>query len=104
MKSRIIRGQLKELPNMSCDECGEEFVLKPRDIHTREYKDGIHINYFGCPFCGQKYVCSVTDPELRRLIKQNAKKTIWGVHSPTSVIKVMEAELLEKYRGRIEDE
>lgn len=104
MKSKIIRGKLRELPNISCDECGGDFILKPRDMRTREYKDGINIDYFVCPFCGQKYVCSVTDPGLRRLIKQNAKKSIWGIHSPTSVIKVMGTELLEKYRGRIEDE
>ena len=104
MKIKTHTGVLDAKASVCCDECGEEFVLKPRDIKHREYQDGIHIEFFSCPFCGEKYVSNITDPGLRRLIKENSKVNVSGVRSPTSVMIGLHNALLEKYRGRVENE
>lgn len=84
-----------------CDECGEEFVITPRDILHREYPDGIHIDYFKCPFCAERYVTTVTDKELRRLIKLNSKRSLSGKASPDMVMKARLAALKEQYSERV---
>lgn len=55
----------------SCDNCGELFVPKFKE---KKHSQQVAETYFICPHCKKRYVCSVTDPSVRkwqRLIKKD---------------------------------
>lgn len=54
----------------SCDTCGELFVPKFKE---KKHSQQVVETYFVCPHCKKRYVCSVTDLQVRkwqRLIKK----------------------------------
>ena len=55
----------------TCNECGKTFEITPKDIITAEM-EGLEIQHFPCPLCGQKYVVFAADedgsPEAKRAV------------------------------------
>lgn len=54
---------------VTCNECGEAFVVGRQDIET--IKDGeIEVQYFRCPDCRRPYLVITTDKAMRQLIEK----------------------------------
>ena len=54
---------------VTCNECGEAFVVGRQDIET--IKDGeIEVQYFRCPDCRRPYMVITTDKAMRQLIEK----------------------------------
>ena len=90
MKSKPMPKQVE----VNCDACKEKFYIK---LKSKRFPDGIHINYFSCEHCGEKYIYLVTDAELRKQIK-----TRGFMHSAPDM-KLREAELKEAHADRVKE-
>lgn len=60
----------KNLNNVECNECGEQFIINER---IRKHPNAIEETYFKCPHCNYEYTVLVTDPPLRKEIKEIKK-------------------------------
>ena len=56
----------------TCNECGKTFEITPKDIITAEM-EGLEIQHFPCPLCGQKYVVFAADEEMKKLVAQRVE-------------------------------
>lgn len=90
MKSKPILPENKVI----CNSCKKEFSISPK---LKRFPDGIHVRYFTCEHCGEKYIFLVTDAELRKQIK-----TRGFMHSAADM-KLRAAELKENYADRVKD-
>lgn len=68
---------MRKLKNIAvCDKCG-----KYTKINCKYKRDGdLEYRYFRCKCCGEIYIISVTDEELRKEI-ENYQKIIWETQS-----------------------
>ena len=52
---------------VTCNKCGEAFVVSPDRCHTIN-KDELTVEYFECPFCLTRYHYFTSNAEMRELI------------------------------------
>lgn len=52
-----------------CNICKKEFPLTP-GLFSTLYEGDLHVDYFSCPFCGEKYLAFVSDSEMRELVQK----------------------------------
>lgn len=76
MSKKVSRKKTKKKQNphgnaVRCDACGCAFVPKSKSLREGE----IEYTYFNCDYCGEAYIVSVTDTELRRGIRRYAALT-----------------------------
>ena len=62
-----------------CNTCGATFSTKQIKFinKTINKSEGVKVQYFKCPVCGEKYVTFISDPYLRKSMKryeENKKK------------------------------
>lgn len=70
-------GKSKETSKiLTCDKCNKEWLLDETDIKmdsmeisTSKRTEYIDITYFTCPNCGEVYVCSLSNAEIKGLLK-----------------------------------
>ena len=53
----------------SCNKCGNEFTIDESRFGAIK-KDDLIVQYFSCPFCGEKYHVFTTDSKMRDLVKK----------------------------------
>ena len=56
--------------NAVCNNCGGNIIIDEKALKSKNFSDGVHIDYFKCPHCGMVYVYLVTDFVLRKDIKR----------------------------------
>ncbi len=55
--------------NVQCNECGKWFALDVSLYGVAE-ADGLTVQYFSCPACGEKYHVLTLNDEMRKLIEE----------------------------------
>lgn len=55
--------------NVQCNKCGEWFALDGSLYGVAE-ADGLTVQYFSCPACGEKYHVLTLNDEMRKLIEE----------------------------------
>lgn len=55
--------------NVQCNECGKWFALDASLCGVAE-ADGLTVQYFSCPACGEKYHVLTLNDEMRKLIER----------------------------------
>ena len=60
----------------TCVKCNEIFSVKYIEVY---HSKGIKETFFNCTHCQRKYVCFVTDHEVRKMQKDKAK--LIGIHN-----------------------
>jgi transcription elongation factor Elf1 len=81
-------------PNITCNECGNNFKLKPKLVKKEEVAKGILRNYFICPHCKSKFVILYEDEEFQNNIsKMNDIKN----QRLVTVDKEQDDELIKQY-------
>lgn len=58
------------LNTVECNECNEQFIINEK---IRKHPNAIEETYFECPSCEYEYIVLVTDPPLRKEIKEIKK-------------------------------
>ena len=53
-----------------CDECGHEFDFSSIKIKSKWIDRGIEKKYYNCPKCKNEFIIVITNPEIRKLMKQ----------------------------------
>lgn len=53
-----------------CDNCGMESDVK---FKKRKFNGNLEETFFKCGQCYTKYTCFITNPKVRKLIKENKK-------------------------------
>lgn len=53
-----------------CDECGHEFDFSSIKIKSKWLNKDIQKKYYNCPKCKNEFIIVITNPEIRKLMKQ----------------------------------
>lgn len=64
--------------HVSCDECGQEWFLKPvaiveAKVQNADQEDELTVRYFSCPRCEKVFVINLFDKQARELQKKSFK-------------------------------
>lgn len=90
MKSRKISSKTQ----FFCDKCSGIIVIEAAALKTKRFSDGVQFDYFRCENCGEVYVYSVTDAELRKDISRRG----FVSSSPRMKLRVQELKKANEYR------
>ena len=63
---KILKNQ-----KISCDKCGEEFVIK--ELITETVERDIKKTYFVCPKCKEQYITHYSNLKIRKLMEEQGK-------------------------------
>lgn len=55
--------------NTQCNKCGQWFALD-KSLYGIVKADGLTVQYFSCPACGEKYHVLTLNDEMRKLIEE----------------------------------
>lgn len=55
--------------NVQCNECGKWFALDS-SLYGAAEADGLTVQYFSCPACGERYHVLTLNDEMRKLIEK----------------------------------
>lgn len=98
--------------NVQCNKCGKWFALDG-SLYGVAVADGLTVQYFSCPACGEKYHVLTLNDEMRKLIerreaiqakiraahaKKFREKTIKGYIKELDGIKAKQEKLFQKLK------
>lgn len=57
---------------IECNKCKREFILSPGLLTSLD--DGeLHVDFFSCPFCSDKYLYFASDEKMRELVQERRR-------------------------------
>lgn len=66
----MMKSKITPQNKVICDDCSGEFELR---IEETEIEPGIIEQYFECPYCGARTTITITDLEMRNMIKRRKR-------------------------------